>query len=498
MSTRSSSHQDEIETLVHRLTGALRRRRWQWLVFFVVVFMAVHVAGFLWPATYVARAAILIEMARSRVPVDADPNDPTTVLTGAVSEEEVMSEIAILTSHEVLEKTVEATGIDQAPMPWYLRLIFGPARAYDRWYASYHDLPEPSPRDRAIHGLTQSLSATRLKDSNVLLVTFESGDPEVAEIVLDNLLEHYLDHHVEVHQPYAAGPFFTDQADRSATDLREQEDRLQQLKEEAGVADIVAEREVQLHHDAQLRLEAATLARRRAELRGQIDSLNADWSTGLDTSSNRPLMRSPTLDKLKAEVRELEGERIRLETRYNDDFPLVVENRRKLELTRSALVEERGNAAEMSPTLLEIERQLSQTRADLAGAVERSKVVSNQQRRSRGRLLNLDRQALAAARSERMIAAAEKRYLFYLERGEEARIEKALDLGKVTNVSIVQRAVALTKPVRPKKTVLLMVSILGGMLLALLAVLMLELRALGWAGVLRSAVPTEDREELEV
>ncbi len=494
MSTRSTPRADELATTFERLGTAVRRRRWQLVAFFLVVFLAVHVAGFLWPATYVARAAILIEIARSQVPVDADPNDPTTVLTGSVSEEEVMSEIAIMTSHEVLDKTVEATGIDQAPMPWYLRLIFGPVRAYDRWYASYHDLPAPSARDRAIYGLTKSITATRLKDSNVLLVTFESGDPEVAEIVLGNLLDNYLAHHLAVHQPYAAAPFFTDQADRSAEDLRRQEDRLQQLKEEAGVADIVAEREVQLHHDAQLRVEAAKLSRRRAELEGQISSLSRDLTAGMDEGA-APLMRSPTLDKLKAEVRELEQEQIGLETRFNDDFPLVVANRRKLELTRSALREERGNAAELSPTLLEIERQLAQTKAELTGIVQRQRVVAEQQVRSRGRLLSLDSQALEAARAQRSIAAAEKQYLFYLERGEDARIEEALDRGKVTNVSIVQRAAALTKPVRPKKTVLLLVSVFGGLLLALLAVLLLELRAIGWVEALRSALPADDEAE---
>ena len=52
-----------------------------------------------------ARAAVLIEISRSKIPVDANPTDPTTVLTGSVTEEEVMSEIAVLTSHEVLAKT---------------------------------------------------------------------------------------------------------------------------------------------------------------------------------------------------------------------------------------------------------------------------------------------------------------------------------------------------------------------------------------------------------
>ncbi len=494
MTPRTTPQNDELATFVERFAAALRRRRWQLILFFVVIFAAIQVAGFLWPATYVARAAILIEMARSRVPVDAEPSDPTTVLTGSVSEEEVMSEVAVMTSHEVLDKTVEMTGIDHAPMPWYLRLIFGPARAYDRWYASYHDLPAPSDRDRAIHGLTKSITATRLKDSNVLLVTFESGDPEVAEIVLATLLDNYLAHHMEVHQPYAAAPFFADQMERSAKQLRQEEDHLQQLKEDAGVADIVAEREVQLHHDAQLRLEAAKLARRRAELQGQITSLSRELSQGLDEGEG-PMMRSPTLDKLKAEVRELEQERVSLETRFNDEFPLVVANRRKLELARQALAEERTNAAEMSPTLLEVERQLAETKAELNGIVERQTVVAAQQQRSRSRLLSLDGQALEAARAERAITVAEKRYLFYRERGEEARIEAALDRGQVANVSIVQRAAALTKPVRPKKTILLLVSLLGGLLLALLAVLLLELRSMGWVEALRSVIPVDEEAE---
>ena len=59
-----------------------------------------------------------------------------------------------------------------------------------------------------------------LKDSNVLVVSYESGDPRLSSIVLGQLLEQYLAHHVEVHRQGDVEPFFEAQAGRSRRSSR--------------------------------------------------------------------------------------------------------------------------------------------------------------------------------------------------------------------------------------------------------------------------------------
>ncbi len=482
----------EVADALGRLGRALRRRRRAWLVVFLTTFAAVQAFAFFWPGTYAARAAILVQQHRFSTRLDA-ASEPT-VMTAGVSEEQVRSEIAIITSHEVLAATVAATGLDQAPAPWIVRAIFFPLRVYERLYARYHGVPERTPADRALRGLADRLSVNRLKDSSVLVLTFEAKDPRVAEVVLDQLIKHYLDHHLRVHGPQEVGSFFTSQADFLGQELERHEDELQALKQELGTTDVAAEANVQLELDAILRKESAELDRRLAELDGKMAALEKTLADAAESAASgvKVPLSDPILPKLKAEVLDLELEQIRLDTRYQPDFPLVVENRRQLELARQALEEERRNVFEHSPTLLVVDRDLTTLAAERVGVIGRRRRLEAQLETSRTRLLELDRQAVEADRVRRLIRATEEQYLKYLARFEDARIDAALDSSRFANVSIVQGAAASPKPVRPKKLMVLGASVFGGVLAGFLICLLLELKTLGLAGVLASVLPREE------
>ena len=73
----------------------------------------------------------------------------------------------------------------------------------------------------------------------------------------------------------------------------------------------------------------------------------------------------------------------------------------------------------------------------------------------------------------------------YLERTERARMDAALDRGRVANVSIVQSADAAPKPVRPKRLMTLIVSVLAGFAIAAVVCAWRELTAMGLAAAVR-------------
>lgn len=81
--------------------------------------------------------------------------------------------------------------------------------------------------------------------------------------------------------------------------------------------------------------------------------------------------------------------------------------------------------------------------------------------------------------------------MMYLSRGQQARMDAELDHQQVTNVSVVQQPVASLKPVRPKKTIVLLTSVVGGLLMSLMACLWFEVRAVGLASLLSLITPTE-------
>ncbi len=473
----------------------LVRRRRDLVIVFLTVATVVQVAAFLWPATYVARAAILIQATRRAGNLDASGDRSPTVVSAGVSEQEVNSEMAILTSRKVLDATVKASGLDKVTPSIWTRLLFGPLWIYEDVYAWYHGVPAPTRADRALRSLERSISVELLKESNVLVVSVESGNPVFAEAVLRALLGKYLDHHVQVHSRAEVETFFEGQASSLASELARQEDQLQDLKRTVGVSDLTAERTVQQQIVASLREEKERLQRTVAELDSRITSYQgflsrAPWQMQTTTVEGR---NDYALQALIQQKLQLELERVRLLERYRADSPLLVENQRKLDAAVEAIDSQRTGIFQkqstLSPASVSASQDMERTRAERDGYAERIKKLDGQIGEASARLGTLDEKLLEAKRIERLISTNETQYMQYLRRGVEARIDAALDRNQFTNASVVQEAAAEPRPIRPKKLVTLIVSLAGGLVAALATVIAMELKESGLEAVLGSLAP---------
>ncbi len=470
----------EFNAAVQRLRMVIRRR-WRTFIFvFVVAAMAIQLVAFMWPGTFEARAAVLLQKTRFPQGVDADPKGQTTVVTGTVSEEEVNSEIAVLTSRKVLEATATAAGLDRITPP-------------------IHGVPYATPAQRALASLGDSIAVERLKESNILVVSYRAGNPQFAEIVLNELLKQYQSWHVAVHSQMDVQPFFTEQAELLRKEVASLQDNLQQMKASLGVADIGAEREIAMRQHAALSEESLSLQRQRVELDGKIAVIKratqSDQSWTKTSTTSRAT--SEALNAMNAQVLQLQLDQIRLDARYTPTTPLVVENRAKLEAAIRARDEAKTNMAEdstvgLNPTLVALQQDLARLESERAGHAQRLKLVEQQLADAQQRLVMLDQKSTEADRVQLQLQSAKERYMMYLDRTEKARVDAALDHSRVANVSIVQWADASLKPVRPKRLITLIVSIGAGLAIAALVCAWLELVAVGLAATLASAAPRSE------
>lgn len=493
-SPRDGDGVGEVADALRGLWASLVRRRREFFAAFLTVALVVQLVSFLWPATYVARATVLIQNNRTGSSFGTDAERQPTVVSSAVSEEEVRSEIAVLTSREVLEKTLTSTGLDTAKPSLFIRLLFGPAWLYDSLHAWWHEVPAPTQADRALRGLESGISVEPLKDSNVLVVSFESDDPRLAEIVLGQLLEHYRARHLEMHRQGDVETFFETQAGSLQEELKGHEETLQSLKRAAGVSDLDAERAAQSRLDAALREESWALQRTIAELDRRIADYELTLRGGGRRLEGQRLAGNDfVMQDVKQEALQLELERVRLLERYRPDSPLLVENQKKLDAARAAIRSEgegsgRGGTGG-SAALIAVQQDLARDRAERAGTGERLAKLETQLASSSERMRALDESMLEAKRIERLIQTTETKYLQFLRRGVEARIDVALDQGRFTNASIVQAAAAESKPIRPKKLLSLAIALGGGLLAGLGTVVFLELREAGLERTLGSVAP---------
>jgi uncharacterized protein involved in exopolysaccharide biosynthesis len=480
-----------------RRAREIAERRWRaFVVVFATVAVAVQAFAFVWPGTYAATAAVELVRRRFSAPLAADREATPTLITSDVSEAQVNSQIALLTSEEVLRSAVVETGLDRAQPRWYVRLLLAPLRAYDAFYHWFHGIPPPTDVDRAVRSVRSDLTVEPMKDSNVLAITYTSGHPEVAAGVLDRILSRYVAHSLESGRSSDTESFFDKQSERLAAELATYEKELLAVELASGGATPEAETQVRLALDAELRTEHAALARKAAELEEKIATYRRVLAepTGRDESSSTVARNDAAVQLLSDQVVQLELEQVRLAENYQPGFPLRAENERKLAVARAALdAEKRGGFAHRtrstSSAWLEIEKQLDRALAESAGIRSRKVVLEEQMADSRARLEELGRARLDARRLERLVGVTADKYALYLKSGEAARIDAALDGDRFSNVAVVQKAVASARPVKPKKLLTLLVALAGGILAGLGTCAWLELRATGFESVFGSVVP---------
>jgi hypothetical protein len=73
------------------------------------------------------------------------------------------------------------------------------------------------------------------RGSNIIFVSYTNPDPQLATIVLDELIRQYFNKHLEVHRSAGAFDFVSQQIDRVKARLGQTEDALTPLKGKLGI-----------------------------------------------------------------------------------------------------------------------------------------------------------------------------------------------------------------------------------------------------------------------
>jgi uncharacterized protein involved in exopolysaccharide biosynthesis len=419
---------------------------------FLGIFLGSLVAAFLLPKQYQAEMKILVK--RERV----DPvltSDKTTVIEphSAVSEEQVQSEVELLRSRDLLENVAKACGLASA----------GHAR----------DMREQSViLARAVRNLEKKLQVEPLKKTNLINVSYQSQDPELAAQVLNTLSSLYLEKHLEVHRLPGAFDFFQKQTERYRNELTANEAHLVRFNSDTGLVSPDLEKEIALRKqsefDAALRETRADIA----ETSQRISALEAQMGTTSPriTTQERIADNPVLLQQMKSTLLTLQLKHTELLSKFAPEYPPVQEVDKQIAQTQAAIA-----AAEQSPvheqttdrdpTYSWLREELAKNRTQLIALRARAEalapVVQTYQVKTRG----LDEKGATQEDLVRTAKAAEQNYLLYLQKQEEARISDALDRNRIVNVAIAEAA---TVPALPTHSTLFTL-LLGGLLASCLS-----------------------------
>lgn len=376
------------------------KRKNQILLFFIVLTCSVIAVTFAMKPTYEAKIQILVKVGRENLYVP--PSSSTSPIISVNHDNQINSEIELLKNRSLIEKVMNAL----APK------------------SIYKDLSHT----KAVLKFQKSLSIIRIKNSNMIEISFKHKDPKLAATVVNTFANAYLDQHLTVHKNPKSYKFFEEQSQILKSKLKQAEERLKSFKEQHNVTDLDEEQRILLKQISDLRAELNRTLSQEIETKNQI----------------RPLR--PQEEKLvELEVKEKE-----LLTKYTPKSRLVRNVREEIKMVRKNILFR--NYAEHKAIDMKKETQ------------------NNQLAYYQNKLEKLNRIKVKLDQLQMAVDVDRQNYLLYLTRFEESRISDAMDNKKISSVSLIEPAFPPLKPVSP----IFLLNILIGILLG-------GFGGLGWA-----------------
>src|SRR5213592_2466448 len=294
---------------------ALFKRKWTILLCAAVGMLAAAAFYFLYPPVYESQAKLLVRYVLERSGVDPIEAEKAGAAAGTEADRVIGAEIEILTSWDLAVQVAHAIG------PKQLLRHSG----------------EAATESNAASTISSGLSVIANKGSNIILVSYKNPDPQIATLVLQELLSSYFVKHLEVHRSAGAFDFVAQQTDQVRTRLNQTEDALKSLREKTGLA--------------ALKEGSAALTAEAAKTQEQLNAAEAD------------LAEQQALVNQIAEKKEKKGWRTK--TSSSEKSPLSVKaqvagTQAKVAAFKSRLrdIQQRTKQlAELAPQIEELERK---------------------------------------------------------------------------------------------------------------------------------------------
>lgn len=312
-------------------------------------------------------------------------------------------------------------------------------------------------RYRAVAHLAQKIEVEAVKKSNVVQITYEGPSPDVAQAVVSSLVEFYLEEHARINRTPGAHKFLSEQTERLRSDLGKAEESLRALKEETGLVAPEAQRQIVVERIGRLEGElsgiSATTLATEAEVRSlkeKVAGLSAAVTIG--TTRGPP---NPAADAMRAQLYALQIKELELRAKFPENHPELVLTRQQTTAAAALLEKEEAGREQVTtgPNKAREEAELTIIRSEgtLAALRVRFTTLEGQLAAERERLRTFTASQFRVAKLQREVELHDTQYRRFADNLERSQIDRALEVEKISNVSIVQPATLDAKPMRPNK-----------------------------------------------
>jgi uncharacterized protein involved in exopolysaccharide biosynthesis len=404
---------------------------------------------------YRAETGLVIKTGREYIAAAQGQNSalgPTSTL-----QEEVNTEIQIMTSRGVLEKVITKIGLANI-YPEIGENVFRSGTSLDR----------------GIEKMDKSLAVDPVKLSNVLAVTFEHENPKVATQVLTGLIDAYQSAHLEVYAGNRAHSY-QDGIQRDIDELDHLEHDRAKLKVDNGVYDIALQRAALIgqRSDAQTHLQDAQT--KLITLQKRLTSLHTSRSGIKNNASSADTTKSE-LEYLQNTLSDLRRNELALGARLEPNAPQVQQLRDQIGgvETHMAALSASLNSTKSDPVTLssQIDQQIVIDETEYAPLQSEITEYTAQIARIGDELERIEKVDTDLRVLADRIESVNGDLKVTREAYESARALDEMDRAKIVSVSQIQPVMTPEKPASPRRLLYLTSGLLAGLLMAVGVVVM--------------------------
>jgi uncharacterized protein involved in exopolysaccharide biosynthesis/Mrp family chromosome partitioning ATPase len=302
--------------------------------------VGVIIAGavyFIYPPSYESQAKLLVRYVAERSAVDPVEAEKAAAASNTEADRMNGAEMEILTSWDLAMQVAQALGPQRLlppPQDTFSRVVraVGLKRLLPSSGASATEAT-------AAQSIASGLKVTSNKGSNIIFVSYKNRNPELATLVLQELLSRYFVKHLEVHRSADAFDFVAQQTDQLRARLNQTGDALKSLREKTGIASLkegsaALTTEVAKTQE-QLNAAEADLAEHRALANRRTESGFKGWKANSQTSDKSPLTEKSRVTGIEAKVALLKsrlGDINQRTTQLSELAPQIEDLERKKEM----------------------------------------------------------------------------------------------------------------------------------------------------------------------
>ncbi len=290
------------------------------------------------------------------------------------------------------------------------------------------------------------------KETDVINVSFRWNNPEIAAFVTNLYVQAYQERHIQIHGVGTSSDFYKEQLAAARRDLDDADRSLGEFMQNGKISNIEAEKSLALNYLTELdkesnqaRISLDDVKKKLADIE-QTYRQSGKWIETPESGESEAGIRA-----LDQSFVSLSTERTRLLAHFSADYPAVASIDQQL----SEIREQKHTALKAHYAALQ------------SALVERAAALDAKIQAKKDDLAQLSNRTLEYEKLKQRQTQLQTQVADYRKKVEDLRISEDLDARNFTSTKIISTATAPIMPSAPKKSLILCLAALIGLLLGL-------------------------------